>query len=99
VVSGAGAVGLACAEPSAAGPVIGLALGSGAARGWAHLGVLQELAREGVAATLMAVKAAEIFVGAAAASGGAEPVFLSAEQVERIAGRPDEHYRQKALGL
>lgn len=50
-----------------------------------------------LAATLMAVKAAEIFAGAAAISG--EPQFLTSEQVERIAGRPDEHYRQKALGL
>lgn len=50
-----------------------------------------------IAATLMAVKAAEIFAGAAAISG--EPQFLTPEQVERIAGRPDEHYRQKALGL
>jgi rhamnose utilization protein RhaD (predicted bifunctional aldolase and dehydrogenase) len=51
-----------------------------------------------LAATLMAVKTAEIFAGAAAISGG-EPQFLTAAQVERIAGRPDEHYRQKALGL
>jgi len=51
-----------------------------------------------LAATLMAVKAAEIFAGAAFLSGG-EPQFLTAAQVERIAGRPDEHYRQKALGL
>jgi rhamnose utilization protein RhaD (predicted bifunctional aldolase and dehydrogenase) len=50
-----------------------------------------------LAATLMAVKAAEIFAGAAAVSG--EPQFLTSSQVERIAGRPDEHYRQKALGL
>lgn len=50
-----------------------------------------------LAGTLMAVKAAEIFVGAAVLSG--EPVFLTPDQVERIAGRPDEHYRQKALGL
>lgn len=50
-----------------------------------------------LAATLMAVKAAEIFAGAAAISG--EPQFLTPEQVERIAGRPDEHYRQQALGL
>ena len=49
-----------------------------------------------LAATLMAVKAAEIFLGAAALGG---PVFLTPENVERIAGRPDEHYRQKALGL
>jgi len=45
---------------------------------------------------LMAEKAAEIFVGAAALGG---PVFLTAAQCERIAGRPDEHYRQKLLGL
>jgi rhamnose utilization protein RhaD (predicted bifunctional aldolase and dehydrogenase) len=51
-----------------------------------------------LAATLMATKAAEIFAGAAALSGG-KPRFLSAAQVARIAGRPDEHYRQKALGL
>ncbi len=51
-----------------------------------------------LAATLMAVKAAEIFVGAVAISGG-RPRFLTAAHVARIAGRPDEHYRQKALGL
>jgi len=45
---------------------------------------------------LMAEKAAEIFIGAAALGG---PVFLSPEQCERIAGRPDEHYRQKMLGM
>lgn len=50
-----------------------------------------------LAATLMGSKAAEIFVGAAAIGGS--PQFLSSKQVERIAGRPDEHYRQKALGL
>ncbi|MEO5917306.1 MAG: class II aldolase/adducin family protein [Luteolibacter sp.] len=50
-----------------------------------------------IASTLMAVKAAEIFAGAAAIAG--EPQFLTPEQVERIAGRPDEHYRQKALGI
>ncbi len=50
-----------------------------------------------LAATLMGTKAAEIFVGAAAI--GAAPRFLTPAQVVRIAGRPDEHYRQKALGL
>jgi rhamnose utilization protein RhaD (predicted bifunctional aldolase and dehydrogenase) len=50
-----------------------------------------------MAATLMGTKAAEIFVGAAAI--GAQTRFLSSAQVVRIAGRPDEHYRQKALGL
>lgn len=50
-----------------------------------------------LAATLMGAKAAEIFVGAAAIGG--QPRFLTPAQVLRIAGRPDEHYRQKALGI
>lgn len=50
-----------------------------------------------LATTLMAAKAAEIFVGAAAA--GELPRFLTSAQINRIAGRPDEHYRQQALGL
>jgi len=50
-----------------------------------------------LAATLMAVKAAEILLGAAAS--GALPRYLSPAQVVRIAGRPDEHYRQRVLGL
>jgi len=49
-----------------------------------------------LATTLMATKAAEIFLAAAALGG---PRFLSAAQAERIAGRPDEHYREKVLGL
>ncbi len=49
-----------------------------------------------LAATLMAVKAAEITLGAVVAGG---PIYLEAAAVNRIAGRKDEHYRQKALGL
>jgi len=49
-----------------------------------------------LATTLMATKAAEIFLGSAALGG---PHFLSPDQVARIAGRPDEHYREKVLGL
>ncbi len=52
-----------------------------------------------LAATLMAEKAAKIFATAAAASPAAGPVFLTDAQVARIAGRPDEHYRRKALGV
>jgi NTE family protein len=82
VVSGAGAVGLACAEPSAAGPVIGLALGSGAARGWAHLGVLQELAREGVVPQIITGCSIGAFVGAAAASGDLDKLVRWAETLK-----------------
>ena len=57
--------------PAAAGerPVIGLALGSGAARGWAHLGVLRALEAEGIVPDLIAGCSIGAFVGAAAASG------------------------------
>lgn len=51
-----------------------------------------------LAATLMAVKAAEIFIGAAALNRGT-PRFLSGAQVARIAGRADEEYRRRALGI
>ncbi len=49
-----------------------------------------------LAAMLMAEKAARIFVGAAALGG---PVFFSAENIARIAGRPDEAYRQRVLKM
>jgi rhamnose utilization protein RhaD (predicted bifunctional aldolase and dehydrogenase) len=49
-----------------------------------------------LAATLMAAKAAQITLGAAALGA---PRYLSTADVDRIAGRTDEHYRQKALGL
>ena len=49
-----------------------------------------------LAAMLMAEKAAAIWVGAAMLGG---PKFLSKENVARIAGRSDEHYRQRALNL
>ncbi len=48
------------------------------------------------AAMFMAEKAAKIFVGAAALGG---PQFLSEENISRILGRPDEHYRGKMLRL
>ena len=49
-----------------------------------------------LAATLMAVKAAEVYSGAVALGS---PRFLTKATLERIAGRPDEHYRAKVLGL
>jgi len=49
-----------------------------------------------MAAMLMAEKTAKIFVGAAQLGG---PVFFSEENIARIAGRPDEAYRQRALKM
>ncbi|HVY69395.1 MAG TPA: class II aldolase/adducin family protein [Verrucomicrobiae bacterium] len=44
----------------------------------------------------MAEKAAEIFVGASLLGG---PVFMTADQINRIAKRPDEAYRQRQLKM
>ncbi len=49
-----------------------------------------------LSALLMAEKAAKVFVGAAVLGG---PVFFTEENVARIAGRPDEAYRQRALKI
>jgi len=49
-----------------------------------------------LSAMLMAEKAAKIFMGAAALGG---TVFISNENIERIADRPDEAYRQRALKM
>lgn len=46
--------------------------------------------------TMMADKSARVMLGAMACGG---PAFLSEANVRRIATRPDEHYRQKAIGL
>lgn len=50
--------------------------------------------RQAQAITLMAIKAARILAGAIA-SGGVNP--MSAEDVQRIDGRSDEHYRQRII--
>jgi rhamnose utilization protein RhaD (predicted bifunctional aldolase and dehydrogenase) len=49
-----------------------------------------------LAAMLMAEKAAAVWLGASALGG---PTFLSAKHVARIAGRPDEAWRRKALKI
>jgi rhamnose utilization protein RhaD (predicted bifunctional aldolase and dehydrogenase) len=49
-----------------------------------------------LAAILMAEKAAGIWLGAATLGG---PTFLSSKQITRIAGRPDEAWRRKALNI
>ncbi|MDH5753039.1 MAG: patatin-like phospholipase family protein [Deltaproteobacteria bacterium] len=49
--------------------VIGLALGGGAARGWAHIGVIQELIRQGVRIDVISGTSAGALVGAVYISG------------------------------
>jgi len=57
---------------------------------------LGSTSQEVVSITKMADKCARIMLGAFACGG---PTFLSEQQVNRIATRPDEHQRQRALGL
>jgi rhamnose utilization protein RhaD (predicted bifunctional aldolase and dehydrogenase) len=49
-----------------------------------------------LACIFMATKAAEIFVGAASLGG---PNFMNQKDIDRIASRPDELYRQRQLKL
>ena len=50
-------------------PVIGLALGAGVARGWAHIGVLRELAANGIAPSIIAGASIGAVVGGCHAAG------------------------------
>lgn len=59
-------------ELSTRRPRIGLALGSGSARGWAHLGVIKALERAGVSAEIVCGTSIGALVGAAHAAGDTE---------------------------
>ncbi len=50
-------------------PVIGLALGSGSARGWAHIGVIRALQEAGIRPDLICGSSVGAVVGAAYALG------------------------------
>jgi NTE family protein len=53
-------------------PIIGLALGSGSARGWAHFGILRALREHGLEPSVVAGASVGALVGAAYASGQAD---------------------------
>jgi len=73
---------LALAKRNESRPVIGVALGSGAARGWAHLGVLAALEEEGVRPDLIAGCSIGALVGAAYASGKLAELTQWAESLD-----------------
>jgi NTE family protein len=56
-------------KPEPAPPVIGLALGSGSARGWAHIGIIQGLEEIGVRPQVVAGTSIGALVGAVYVSG------------------------------
>ena len=57
------------ASPPPKPPKIGLALGAGAARGWAHIGVLQELEAQGIVPDVIAGASIGAVVGGCYAAG------------------------------
>ncbi|MBS0352704.1 MAG: patatin-like phospholipase family protein [Proteobacteria bacterium] len=72
-------------------PRIGIALGSGSARGWAHIGVLRALAREGIEPTIISGCSIGAFVGAVAAAGDVEKLAVWVESLgwQRVVGLMD----------
>jgi len=61
---------------------IGLALGSGSARGWAHIGVIQALADAGVRIDYVAGSSIGAVAGAIFASGGVDRLFELVPQLD-----------------
>ncbi len=55
-------------------PKIGLVLGSGASRGWAHIGVIEALEKHGIEVGVVTGASAGSFIGAAYAGGGLDQV-------------------------
>ena len=53
---------------------VGLVLGSGASRGWAHIGAIEALEANGIKISMIAGASAGSFIGAAYAGGGLEKV-------------------------
>ncbi len=69
---------------TAAKPVIGVALGSGAARGWAHIGVLHELAEMGIKPDIVAGCSIGAVVGAAYAAHNLDKLEKWVTSVSRL---------------
>ncbi|HCY86212.1 MAG TPA: patatin [Desulfobacteraceae bacterium] len=65
---------------------IGLALGCGASRGWAHIGAIEALEEAGIPVHLVAGCSVGAFVGAVYASGGLEPLkeYVLEREGERL---------------
>jgi len=70
-----------CEVPPGKRPKVGLALGAGVARGWAHIGVLQRLKEEGIAIDFIAGTSIGAVVGGAAASGALDKLELWARDL------------------
>ena len=63
---------------------IGIALGSGAARGWAHFGVLKALAERGIHPDVVAGSSIGSLIGAALASDQLDALHAWVESIDRL---------------
>jgi NTE family protein len=70
-------------ESAAARPTIGLALGGGAARGWAHIGVLRTLTAAGIVPDVIAGTSIGALVGGAWAAGRLDVLEDWAREITR----------------
>jgi NTE family protein len=64
-------------------PLIGLALGAGAARGWSHIGVLRELAEQGIHPDIVAGTSIGAVVGGCFAAGRLDQIEAFARSLTR----------------
>lgn len=86
-------------QPLTSGKTIGIALGGGSSRGWAHIGVLEELAGLGIKPQIIAGCSAGAIVGAAYASGKLETLkhwVLSLSRMD-VAGFLDLNITRKGF--
>lgn len=85
--------------PTVRRPRIGLALGGGAARGWAHIGVLRVLAEAGVKVDVIAGCSIGAVVGGCFAAGKLDPLeeFARGLTKRRIMGLLDFHLAGSGL--
>jgi len=71
------------ATPKPRGPVIGLALGGGVARGWAHIGILRVLEREGIRPKIITGTSIGAVVGGCWAAGSLDQLELFARRLTK----------------
>lgn len=83
----------------AAGPRLGIAFGSGAARGWAHIGVIQRLSEAGIVPDVVAGTSIGALVGGCHAAGKLDALeeFARSLSRRRVFGLLDISWRGSGL--
>ncbi len=80
-------------------PKLGLALGSGVARGWAHLGVLRALERYGFRPDVVAGTSIGAMVGGAYLAGHADTLEDWARDLTKVGVMSYLDFRVRAAGM